>query len=67
MFRLAVIFAILAVAVAFSPVAMRSNRVRVEMKVENLQSKISRALGVAAMGVALAGPVPAMADGAVSK
>lgn len=42
-----------------------------EMSAESLQAKISRALGVAAMGVALAGPVlgpipSANADGAVS-
>ena len=37
------------------------------MKADSLQSQISKALGIAAMGVALAGPMPAMADGAASK
>jgi hypothetical protein len=33
----------------------------------NIQSQISKAVGVACMGFALAGPMPVLADGAVSK
>lgn len=71
MFRFLVVLAIIASTVAFAPARMGARRVQMEMSAESLQAKISRALGVAAMGVALAGPVlgpipSANADGAVS-
>ena len=50
------------VAVAFGPA-----RMRMTMKADSMQSQISKALGIAAMGIALTGPMPAMADGAASK
>ena len=71
MFRFIVVLAIIASTVAFAPTRMASRRVQMEMSAESLQAKISRAFGVAAMGIALAGPVlgpiqSANADGAVS-
>ena len=42
-------------------------RLRMTMKADSMQSQISKAFGIAAMGIALAGPMPAMADGAASK
>jgi hypothetical protein len=47
---------------------MGARKAGVSMSMENIQAKISKALGVAAMGIALTGPVQfATADGAVSK
>ena len=71
MFRFLVVLAIIASTVAFAPARMGARRMQMEMSAENLQAKISRAFGVAAMGIALAGPVlgpiqSATADGAVS-
>lgn len=71
MFRFFVVLAIIASTVAFAPTRMAARKVQLKMSTENLQARISRAFGVAAMGIALAGPVlgpisPAIADGAVS-
>lgn len=52
---------------AFGPSSRLANGARMTMKAENLQAKIGKALGIAAMGLSLAGPLPAMADGAASK
>ena len=68
MFRIFVLFAILACVFSFTPANRIVRRSTVEMKAVN---PIQKALGVAAMGIALAGPVSipnsANADGAVSK
>jgi Photosystem II Psb31 protein len=62
MFRFFVILAVVASAVAF-----RGMVPRMTMKSESIQAKIGKAVGVAAMGFALAGPVQIVnADGAVS-
>lgn len=62
MFRFFVILAVVASAVAY-----RGMVPRMTMKSEAIQAKIGKALGVAAMGFALAGPVQIVnADGAVS-
>jgi len=62
MFRFFLILAVVASAVAF-----RGMVPRMTMKSEQIQAKIGKALGVAAMGFALAGPVQNVnADGAVS-
>lgn len=49
---------------------MGARRAQIDMSLESFQAKISKAVGIAALGVALAGPVvnpmPAVADGAVS-
>lgn len=71
MFRFLVVLAIIASTVAFAPARMGARRMQLEMSAESMQAKISRAFGVAAMGIALAGPISgpvpsAMADGAVS-
>jgi hypothetical protein len=65
MFRLFLALAIVACTVAFAPAGLGMVR-RTEVQM-NVQQKVSKFLGVAAMGIALAGPVmPALADGAVS-
>jgi hypothetical protein len=65
MYRVLALLAVIASAVAFMPASTGARRAEISM---NMQSKISKALGVAAMGVALAGPIEfANADGAVSK
>lgn len=71
MFRFIIALALIAATVAFAPARMNTNRVQMQMSAESLQAKISRALGVAAMGIALSGPIlgpvpNANADGAVS-
>jgi hypothetical protein len=68
MFRVIVLFATLALAVAFAP--QRVSRAQVTMAAESYQAKIGKAIGVAGMAFALAGPampMPALADGAVSR
>ena len=70
MFRFIIALALVAATVAFAPARMNANRAQMQMSAESLQAKISRALGVAAMGIALSGPVlgpvpNANADGAV--
>jgi orotate phosphoribosyltransferase-like protein len=66
--RIFVLLALVACTVAFMPTTPRiARRSEVSMSAESMQQKIAKALGVAAMGIALAGPVPAMADGAVSR
>ena len=52
----------LATVSAFNP----TPRMQMTMGVESFQNKIAKALGVGAMAVALAGPLPVLADGAVS-
>lgn len=64
MFRFVVVLAVIACAFAFMP--SRMARSQMTMSAEDLKSKFSKALGVAAMGIALAGPMPALADGAAS-
>jgi orotate phosphoribosyltransferase-like protein len=70
MFRFLVVLAVIASSVAFMPTRMGARRVQIDMSLESFQAKISKAVGIAALGVALAGPVlgpmPAVADGAVS-
>eukprot|EP01041_Mallomonas_annulata_P010602 gene10602-22137_t len=67
MIRAVTILALVASAVAFMPMNRMVARQQMSMSAENIQSKISKALAVAAMGAALYAPVsPAMADGAVS-
>ena len=66
--RLLVVLAVLASAVAFMPAGMmRTRRVEMSLNANQIQAKIGKALGIAAMGIALVGPMePANADGAVS-
>ncbi|KAJ1421178.1 hypothetical protein B484DRAFT_452841 [Ochromonadaceae sp. CCMP2298] len=69
MFRLFLALAIVACTLAFMPATRMVRRAEVQMSAADIQLKISKALGVAAMGIALAGPMmpmPALADGAVS-
>ena len=58
--RVFFILATIASVVAFAP----SRQITMT---SDIQSQISKAVGVAVMGFALAGPMPALADGAVSK
>mmetsp|Transcript_16492 Transcript_16492/g.14865 ORF Transcript_16492/g.14865 Transcript_16492/m.14865 type:complete len:106 (+) Transcript_16492:53-370(+) len=67
MFRTVVLLAVIATIAAFSP--MRNVFVRKRELSMNI-SPLSRFLGVAAIGAALAGPmtpIPVLADGAVSR
>lgn len=50
-------------AAAFGPASRVVTNARVSM---DMQGKVSRAVGAAALGLALMGPMPVLADGAVS-
>lgn len=62
--RIIALFAILASVAAFAPSFGRVNKIQMNMSIQN---QLNKALGVAIMGFALAGPaLPVLADGAVS-
>jgi hypothetical protein len=71
--RFIVFLAVIASAFAFLPTnVLRSRTARVEMALEDIPSKMSKAFGAALIATALAGPITAIpqnsfADGAVSK
>ena len=68
MFRVLASVALLASAAAFMPANRVVRQTQITMSAETMQSKISKALATAAMGVALLAPIsPVVADGAVSK
>jgi len=70
MFKIIVSLAVLAISMAFAPSA-RTIMKTSSLQMSSAQSQISKAFGIAAMGIALAGPITIMpnsasADGAVS-
>ena len=71
MFRLVIVVAFIACTFAFMSRNMIVRKSEMKMSLNDIQSKIGRAVGIAAMGFALAGPMMPMenanADGAVSK
>lgn len=67
MYKLIIALVVISTAFGFMPTRMMKAGRQLSMANNDLSSQISKALGVAVMGVALAGPVaPALADGAVS-
>lgn len=70
MFKLVLALAIIACTVAFMPTNVMIRKSHMQMSsLDNIQAKFGKAMGIAAMGIALAGPVaPSIvnADGAVS-
>lgn len=66
MFRFVIALVIVASVVAFAPTRMATRQNMQMSALNEFQSKFSKAMGIAALGVTLMGPIAANADGAVS-